>query len=124
MFRWMGAVFKLSYKNRLLYQIKGTKVTHDYKAALEVFNRLIPSLEHSLEQKLREFHNNEPIDDMLVCIRSALQLAQEAEQVRKERDELAKEVVYLNAVCGNCVEVKYLLKTINLAKKVIENGNA
>lgn len=64
------------------------------------------------------------LDRMIeTCVQTET-LATESEQLRKERDELAKEVVYLNAVCGNCVEVKYLLKTINLAKKVIENGNA
>lgn len=55
-------------------------------------------------------------------IRSALQLAQEAEQLRKERDELAKTVLFTTG--GNMYWNDDIKKAKELAKKVKENGNA
>lgn len=66
-------------------------MTDRFKTALEVFNRLIPSLEHSLETRLRDFHNNEPIDEMLASVREALTLAQQSEAMRLEAEQLRKD---------------------------------
>lgn len=79
-------------------------MTHDkYKAALDAFD------------------NGSWTDEQEQTIRSALQLAQEAEQMRKERDELAKLIIKAqenNDVIAACDAVK-------LAKKVSDqNGNA
>lgn len=60
-------------------------------------------------------------------INEALTLAQEAEQLRKERDELAKAVVASSGLTSWGKQEKYMSEyadTIKLAKKVNENGNA
>jgi hypothetical protein len=55
----------------------------------------------------------------LDTIEQALTLATEAEQLRKERDELAKNLLYV-ADYGDVIDVKIFDK----AKRIIENGNA
>jgi hypothetical protein len=44
----------------------------DYKETLKVFDGLIESLEWRIECRLKDFHNNQPIEQMLKTIRNNL----------------------------------------------------
>lgn len=90
-------------------------MTHDYKAALDAFNKHLESWD---SPSLQGHHET---------IRHALQLAQEAEQLRKERDELADAIIKIHEDQEGDYD---FLKFIShpqyiLANKVRnENGNA
>lgn len=92
-------------------------MTDRFKIALEVFNRLIPSLEHSLEQRLRDFHNNEPIDDMLACVREAL--------TRPSRDvELVNHSDFMIDECERLEKINLkLLEALKEAKSALSTLN-
>jgi len=64
-------------------------MTHDYKGTLDALNKW-NCIDRRLNHKAREFGRDQAelfLECNLETIRSALQLAQEAEQLRKERDE-------------------------------------
>lgn len=84
-------------------------MTHDYKEIWEEF------VKRNGEQGF-----------FAEAIRAALQLAQEAEQVRKERDDLANGFKYMDALhkeLGIVDLTKETARCREIAKKVTENGN-
>lgn len=88
-------------------------MTHDFKGTLE-----------GIEWKMNDgsFTNAEKL-----AIISALQLAQEAEQLRKERDELARIILMVEDGSDLPVdedEWNCIVRICREAKKVNENGNA
>ena len=69
----------------------------------------------AIVDKLPDFIMSEYFKGILY---EALTLAQEAEQLRKERDELARNLLHV-AECGDVIDVKIF----ELAKKGTENEN-
>lgn len=97
-------------------------MTDRYKNALSALLRLKKYTGHSNEQTFKEMFLAH-ID----AIESALTLATESEQLRKERDDLAKGFQYLDALhreLGIVDLTKETARCREIAKKVNENGNA
>lgn len=94
-------------------------MTHDYKGTLDALNKW-NCIDRRLNHKAREFGRDQAelfLECNLETIRSALKLAQETEQLRKERDELARAVLEYNQLV-----IKRPMKNLEaviLAKKVV-----
>jgi len=99
-----------------VYYLKITEDVTDYEREFQ--DRCAPEI--IMEDAITDNFQN-MVDDAsdYVC-----NLERKAEQLRKERDELAKAVIILNKVCGSCIEAKYISQSMDKAKRIIENGNA